>query len=399
MIPISNDEFRLIIDSVDIPICAGKENMPLSFLNNACKRLFAENGKISERIEINQLESELHIGRQSFNGHYYSLSSSMTESGLKVCAVHDITELREAKEKALIEMRYRTAQINNAIVAYEADITKNLLIDSETSKNFTEKMTNGGKSFSEFIDRWAEIAIHPNDRIKFRKAMSVETMTDNFKAGNFEYAAEYRRSINNDYHWVRTFVHLIEEPASKDICAFIYVKDIDREKNQELEYRRKAERDQLTGLYNRGRALEIAESRLSSDKEQRFALFMIDVDNFKAANDTYGHTCGDEILCQIGKQLKSAFRSDDVAARVGGDEFVVFCNGNMTDRLIEKKAQTICDCFARIKSPNGESCFSGSVGVCVSDEKVDFNTLYKNADSAMYRAKTGGKNRWCINYL
>lgn len=154
--------------------------------------------------------------------------------------------------------------------------------------------------------------------------------------------------------------------------------------------------DSLTGLYTINYAEIQIEELLS--KAHPGALMMIDMDNFKHINDTFGHIIGDNILRVFANTLKANTRSEDVVCRLSGDEFVVFLT-DMTDRQeIASKIQDILDRFSdNLKEMNREYAAFASVGIAISpgDGKT-FDMLYNNADKSLYYVKKNGKNTYAF---
>jgi diguanylate cyclase (GGDEF)-like protein len=169
--------------------------------------------------------------------------------------------------------------------------------------------------------------------------------------------------------------------------------------NDDLE--RLARYDHLTGLPNRLFLLEHLELALplATRNEYKCALFFIDLDGFKAINDTYGHEAGDEFLKKIGNRMKRVLRESDVLARLGGDEFVIV----LFDIPDNSQALTVAEKLLLILADkyvvNGnEVNASASIGVCFFPEKqMNVEKLICRADSAMYKAKELGKNRYYVS--
>ena len=115
------------------------------------------------------------------------------------------------------------------------------------------------------------------------------------------------------------------EPDSKDLFFFCYLRDIDEKKKIELALKERAERDSVTGLYNKQTVQSMIEETIHQNYgvDGYCALLMIDVDNFKQINDHYGHLYGDNILSEIGRILQVVFDIKSIAGRFGGDEFLV----------------------------------------------------------------------------
>ena len=164
-------------------------------------------------------------------------------------------------------------------------------------------------------------------------------------------------------------------------------------------YEEKSQIDLLTGLYNKLSFEEKSKRYLESRADgEECSLFILDFDNFKNVNDTYGHQIGDEALKAFGKILQSDFRASDIVGRVGGDEFMVLVTGGMPEGYIKKR----CDFvqhelnILHIDHAKGFSC---SIGVAVDNTGATFETMYHSADAALYRAKKNGKARFEENRL
>ncbi|MBF0261739.1 MAG: EAL domain-containing protein [Magnetococcales bacterium] len=176
------------------------------------------------------------------------------------------------------------------------------------------------------------------------------------------------------------------------------LRDITQLKRGEEEMRRQANYDPLTGLPNRSLFLdrlnrELIRARRASS---RVALMFIDLDRFKWVNDTMGHAAGDALLRETSKRLLTCVRKSDTVARLGGDEFTVILPDMARGPFAERVAAEILSQLILPYSLMGQEAFiSGSVGVTVyPDDAEDLDSLLKNADTAMYRAKSDGRNAY-----
>ncbi|WP_106592947.1 putative bifunctional diguanylate cyclase/phosphodiesterase [Marinobacterium halophilum] len=162
-----------------------------------------------------------------------------------------------------------------------------------------------------------------------------------------------------------------------------------------------ASRDPLTGLYNRRLFLELAHSHLLGSKRQgRFtAVCFIDLDRFKAINDTLGHKVGDRLLQAVAERLTSLLRETDIVSRFGGDEFVLMLTGVKQRADIEEKVgQLVRELSAPYAALQGSALStSPSIGVALSPQDgMDIETLVKHADMAMYKAKQSGRGQYAL---
>lgn len=177
----------------------------------------------------------------------------------------------------------------------------------------------------------------------------------------------------------------------RNVVAFAQMKRWERERLERLQLSQEIYQDYLTGALNR-RGFDKAVEQLTADSENYYALYMLDVDNLKHCNDTHGHPAGDTLLRAFSSFVKGSLRSDDIFARIGGDEFVVLMKHMPSKEIAFKKGQQLCRSSEWICDVNGElpSC---SVGVTVFQDARDIPKLIAQADEALYAAKRLGKAR------
>jgi diguanylate cyclase (GGDEF)-like protein len=154
-----------------------------------------------------------------------------------------------------------------------------------------------------------------------------------------------------------------------------------------------ARRDSLTGLLNRRGALSAIEAGWSDASVHSHAALLVDIDNFKTINDTHGHATGDEVVCNLATALRGCLRPGDITARLGGDEFLVFARD--CDREgAEKIARRLLD---TVRQSAGPVAFRVSVGIsAVTAAQGSFDMLYRQADTALYRAKAAGRDGYAF---
>ena len=180
----------------------------------------------------------------------------------------------------------------------------------------------------------------------------------------------------------------------------VLVEDITERRNAEARITHLARYDELTALPNRLNFRDEIERLLavSHHAERLSALLFIDLDQFKQVNDTLGHPCGDELLRAVADRLRAMLRPEDFVARFGGDEFVVFQQdiespedaAGLAKRIVERLSE-------RYKIDSHLVEIGASVGIALtSPAGISADTLLKNADMALYRAKADGRGTFCF---
>ncbi|MBS5284398.1 MAG: EAL domain-containing protein [Clostridiales bacterium] len=192
--------------------------------------------------------------------------------------------------------------------------------------------------------------------------------------------------------WISAAGHAVCNETGRPATVVGYCMDITEKKEKQQELVRMAETDALTGLLNRQSAIPRIQQYLRENPDANCAFLMFDLDNFKLANDVFGHAYGDRLLIQSSEQLKKSFRSEDILCRLGGDEFVVLCK-NISEDAIQKKLERLLEEMSvSCCSGSREIFFSASAGyTMVPGQGREFEELYHKADIALFAAKMSGK--------
>lgn len=166
---------------------------------------------------------------------------------------------------------------------------------------------------------------------------------------------------------------------------------------REIYYRQGAEKDCLTGIYNRRSGERLIKRRLKSmEQTTSCMMIMLDVDGFKMLNDTYGHPFGDNILLQVACALQSTFRKNDICARIGGDEFMVFLEDVRDKGVCLKRLQQLVTYTLQDESVEQYNV-TLSAGVSYqTGSKLSYEEMYRRADEALYEAKRAGKRSFRV---
>ncbi len=238
---------------------------------------------------------------------------------------------------------------------------------------------------------------HPEDISIFRDMMSKLQQGTDYQVAEVRIA-----TAAGHYLWCRFRVTTQFDSTGAPYRAVGLVTNIDKEKRASQLLQSQAERDPLTKLLNKDAARKYSEAYLSpavaASSTIQAALIIIDLDNFKQVNDRHGHMFGDAVLSQVATQLRKFFRTDDVVARIGGDEFLVLMKGSSDLSLVSSRCQRMVDSFHRLLTSLAPDCkLSCSVGVALCPgHGTTYTDLFRKADLALYQTKDRGKNSYLI---
>lgn len=189
-------------------------------------------------------------------------------------------------------------------------------------------------------------------------------------------------------------------PSQEEATYCTIAKDISQRKQREDHIRYQANYDNLTGLPNRTLFLDRLQREVVRAQRQnhRVALMFIDLDRFKWVNDTLGHAAGDDLLRHVASRVQGCLRQSDTVARMGGDEFTAILPDMARGPFAERVASEV---LAQLAAPftlcGQEVLISGSIGIAIyPDDANTLDELLRNADIAMYRAKSAGRNGYCF---
>ena len=305
----------------------------------------------------------------------------------------DITDSKKAKDELTeSEERYRL------ILDYASDPVLDLDLKSKKIYYSPAFYTKFGKELfnEEDLQKILENTDFVYHEDKTYLKITVENVLNNGKTSDFECRF---KDVYGKYIWCNVHNTIFYNSQGTPVRIISHVSDIDKRKKETQILRNKAEHDLLTGLYNRITTTSLIENILRcSTVKSRHAMFVIDIDNFKSVNDTFGHLCGDRLIVETAMLLKKQFREDDIVGRIGGDEFVVFIKNIKSDDFIVNKAKYVCELLHLISKKSAQPCdISGSIGISIYPRDGDnYEEIFQKADSAMYEAKRGGKDNYFV---
>lgn len=179
----------------------------------------------------------------------------------------------------------------------------------------------------------------------------------------------------------------------KEECIKTVIQDVTEERQAHIEMMSRLEQDAMTGVYNKNAIERVINGALELESDKEHALYLIDIDNFKQINDTFGHVFGDTVIQDFVTSVRKAFSKRAVLGRIGGDEFVVFLPDTNQEE-VQEAAKRVTNAIRReITTELDVVQISGSVGIVMWQPGEDYQTLVKKADAAMYHSKDRGKNQ------
>jgi diguanylate cyclase (GGDEF)-like protein/PAS domain S-box-containing protein len=322
-------------------------------------------------IVIGQFVTQLFIGVRRMSAREVNLQTKVELSTTELQA-------REARFSALVENSSDLVTIvdrGGAILFQSPSVARVLGWDADRS---------GGTNFVG--------ALHDSDQPRWRTI--VDFLVED---SDGEMVAEWQvRHADGSWRFLQSVItNLIHEPSVGGLV--LNSRDVTAQKTLEDQLRHQAFHDQLTGLANRALFAEHLDQALRRQSRMggELAVLFIDLDEFKTVNDLHGHTLGDELLKQAAERLRTTLRTADAIARIGGDEFAVLFEGvglgfdaSAAERVIESFAQPFF-----IES--SQVFVTASMGIALNDSGTESaEDLFRNADLAMYAAKTANKGHY-----
>ncbi len=311
-----------------------------------------------------------------------------------VISFSDITEQRKREIRYELWQQSVSKLPKDKIIVYEYNLTHDVLESVNGELNILPDIA-ADDTFNLITAKCAEKNIYRDDVENYVKILNRERLFTVFYSGTFEETFDFRLvSDNSDgFRWIHLMIRMVESPDTHDVKAFLIFEDNHEKKLEMLYKEERIHEDSLTGVLNRSSFAERVDLLIKESPLLQHAVFMIDLDNFKHVNDSYGHLAGDKLLIDMSASLKAVLRSGDLIGRIGGDEFVVCLKNIPHDAVIAKKAASLCS-LMKIRVAE-DFVVSGSIGISVYPrDGSSFSELYKAADVALYSAKNHGRSRY-----
>ena len=301
-------------------------------------------------------------------------------------AAHHVQALEVSERR--FHSAFTHASIGMALVSFDARVLQvnaalRLLLGVDDGQSIAQQL------FSDFVD--ADDTAMLNERLSQLNSQQIQS-----------FAVELRlRHRDGIQVWAAVHGSLFSEIDSDAPCLILQVQDITARRQAEADLHHIAFHDALTGLPNRRRFHEHllqALDRVGVNPQRHFGLMFLDFDRFKLINDSLGHAAGDEFLVQVARRIRSHVRPTDIVARLGGDEFAILAEDLDCERYAVTLAERLLEVLRQpIHIAGTDITTSASIGITFSG--MGYATpaeMLRDADTAMYKAKAGGKARYAL---
>lgn len=277
----------------------------------------------------------------------------------------------------------------------EADITQNHMVGAR-GKVWSKVLGNVNyQAYTDAVRKTVEQLVHPDHRTAFSEAFSVGRLLSLYESGvrGFDHVTYLTRD-GEHYEWVSYLSQMHQSKHTGSVMLVSFLRNQNDEVLQQEQLKRKAATDYLTGLYNRRSLFDQIQERLDKNNvNEDFALLFIDLDNFKHINDTYGHLTGDRVLKETGTKLLELCGDNDLAGRIGGDEFMLILSVSGEQVIRDRITGIMEQLRAFWNADEIVRQVTYSIGISLSGPDKGLEQLYAEADQAMYRAKSAGRDR------
>jgi diguanylate cyclase (GGDEF)-like protein/PAS domain S-box-containing protein len=377
-------DFDAVLLDAMMPVQSGYE-----VLGEIRKRHSAMDLPVLMATAKNQSEdvvSAFEIGANDYITKPINFPVAMARIKCQVAGKRLSTQLRTS------EMRYFLSAQGANDGLWDWDLQTNRIYYSERWKSILGLEPNDvGDRPEEWFDR-----IHGEDRAHVEEMLSAHR-----EGKTTQFECEYRMlHCDKSYRWVLTRGMAVRDESGRETRMAGSQTDITRGKGA----------DPLTGLPNRVMFMDQLKATVQASQHKPhvgYAVLFLDLDRFKVINDSLGHLVGDELLVIVARRLESCLRSANTISRIsdrctisrfGGDEFVLLVQGLHEPSTVTVVADRILSVLSEPLSLHGNDVsISASIGIAIGDNGADTaDDLLRDADTAMYQAKSDGKSRWCL---
>lgn len=322
-----------------------------------------------------------------------NLYARQKDSYLVAAVIIDATERKNIEE----ELRQQAERFH-LVAAAEGEMIfdYNAKTDVMMIRSAADNLNRNELIFNNYFEQFDYSYIHEEDVPLF-----FEVFRGALKSSKHDKVELRNKRFEGEFKWYQcslTSMSGVEGYVTRIIGRLVNIHD---RKLKEMDLKVKAEKDALTGMYNKGAAEQLIAKCIREDKEKEgvlHALMMVDLDNFKEVNDILGHAQGDKVLSETAGKILNNFKGSDIIGRIGGDEFIVLIRDIDTVANADVLATRLCEDVKKVlPAPEGEIVVSASIGIAIFPyHGREYEELFEKADKALYTAKANGKDGYRV---
>lgn len=350
---------------------------------------------IFETIKTNESAvEEIHVLDNNEDIWYkimmHNIYSDKNKDFVTMGVMEEITEEKKKEIKLQKKIQIQKTLAFNSLMYGVIDLKRGIVLEwKENNKEDEIEKKEVNLSYNSTIQNKILNLVDNEYKFSLSEVLSLKNLRKEYDKGKESGEIQYLRNFENEKRW--TSLRIYRMYGAYESKAIIIVTDIDKQKRKELLFKNRAERDGLTGLYNAITARDKINKELCENQKmgEQHIFVLIDLDNYKQINDTFGHNYGDKVLIDIANILNNRFRSTDIVCRLGGDEFVIFLKNIRSYEYAEQLIGELCEIINKTyRKGNKEVVISASIGIAIAPKDGnDFQELYKKADMAQYDVK------------
>lgn len=386
-----------------------RENVPESWIKSGFVHFDSKEIilKLFEHLSENESFNTATIRVKEIKGGYKWIKLSavlITEQNVKskraIFIIEDAPMQIDLEKRYFQEEQMRAMLTEDVIAASKVNLTENK-VEYLWGTKINPEILKKVQTYEQMYEIGLKNIVEEEDKIRYFKLFSLPQLFYTFDEGKTSVLMEYQyKTPDGAILWALMSANLVRDSITNDLMYYSFIRDIDTKKRTELMLQERAERDGITGLYNKQTTQSMIQEIISNNREKVgiSALIIMDLDNFKNINDCFGHPYGDYVLSEIGHILTNTFGIRTIAGRMGGDEFVIFIETISSKQWVCRKAEELCKTVYHYNfMENHDYILTCCVGIVFSSKKeAEFQTLYEQADEALYCAKRNGKNRYVV---
>lgn len=312
--------------------------------------------------------------------------------------LYDYTMTYEAKKRFERQAQKYLQLPNKAYCCAFIDVTEWKMLDFTTVKD--NHLIHSDITVDDFLMRADRTISSDSNAHKYFADFRKSEVLKKFNSGEPSIATEFMlEKDDGTILWINFEYIFTVDPETDHVCILMSVYDVSAQRKEMDNLIKAAEQDSMTGLLNHESAMNrIRQYTTQENRNNLNALFIIDIDNFKDINDTFGHRTGDTVIVEFAERISASFKESDIVGRIGGDEFIVLMKDIDSVFTATNKAAELINTLQYECRREGRSIFlTSSIGIALFSDAVKAEDLYSEADEALYNAKYSGKNKYILS--